>query len=92
MCIKPLKMGSSNDSGLGAAVGGVWVVVRGMFVDYTGTDDVLPGPHYHECFIISLLVHNGNNSTEGSGLVTAHQPADGPGLKRNEERGSAAPR
>lgn len=45
---------------------------------HTGTDDVLPGPHYHECFIISLLVHNGNNSAEGSGLVTAHQPTDGP--------------
>lgn len=45
---------------------------------HTGTDDALPGPHYHECFIISLLVHNGNNSTEGSGLATAHQPSDGP--------------
>lgn len=45
---------------------------------HTGADDALPGPHYHECFIISLLVHNGNNSTEGSGLVTAHQPTDGP--------------
>lgn len=45
---------------------------------HTAADDVLPGPHYHECFIIPLLVHNGNNSTEGSGLVTAHQPTDGP--------------
>lgn len=45
---------------------------------HTVADDVLPGPHYHECFIIPLLVHNGNNSTEGSGLVTAHQPTDGP--------------
>lgn len=59
---------------------------------HTAADDVLPGPHYHECFIIPLLVHNGNNSTEGSGLVTAHQPTDGPGLKRNEKQGSAAPR
>lgn len=65
--------------GVSAVVGGVSAVVRGDVCRlHTGTDDVLPGTHYHECFIISLLVHNGNNSTEGSGLVTAHQPTDGP--------------
>lgn len=88
-CLSDSSAGSSRER-VGEGEGGEVVWGRGRGVGclgvghddvcrlHTAADDAPPGPHYHECFIIPLLVHNGNNSTEGSGLVTAHQLADGP--------------
>lgn len=84
--------GSSGGCG-GVVGGGVGRGCLGVGHDdvcrlHTAADDAPPGPHYHERFIIPLLVHNGNDSSEGSGLATAHQLADGPAQR--EMRSEAA--
>lgn len=82
-----------SSGGCGGGVGGLGGGCLGVGHDdvcrlHTAADDAPPGPHYHERFIIPPLVHNGNDSSEGSGLATAHQLADGPAQR--EMRSEAA--